>query len=472
LVRNGLALLPGLLAAAVCLLCFSPLPAGAAAASSPQPDPITIASRAGSIGDPTVAIDESGAATVAWVAGQRLKVASRAKPTGRWHVSRRFFSAGVRPQLAMDSAGDTLLAWERWEGSALVLKSAFRPAGGSWRPPTSLSGDLGEGQQRWHLDMNRRGDAVIIWSQHRYQGFPPLDAYYVMAATMSAGSGTWGPPSELSGAAFATLPALALDGSGQAIVAWRAFDQSMQALSVEASFGSVGPGGTAWSAPSAVSGAGEWAAEEQPGVAIGAGGGALVAWSEMGGSCGQGLPSSLVTASVVPGGSWSAPTEISRPGECPVRAQLAIDRAGRVTALWEAADSVATNLLAASGRLSGNEWSRPVHLETVGALPATFKNCTDVCPRPPAGLARLMVTGADGALAVWRQEGVGVAGSMETGAEWSAPTTLSSSTGSLETSLRSLEVAYRPQGEALLAWVEGRELKVDSLHFPPSSENP
>ena len=468
-VRGGSGWRRRLSAVVIALLLLAPASAGAAVPSPASPGPVTVATYEGSIGEPAVAIDRSGEATVVWVAGARLRVATRRSPAGRWHVSPRSFPGGVRPQLAMDSAGDGILAWEEWEGSALVIETAFRPAGHGWGPATPLSGAIGEGQGRWHLAMNARGDAAIVWSQYRHQEFPPLDAYYVLAATMAAGSGTWSPPRELTTPAGGTSPDLALNGGGEAIVAWRGYDRSTRTVVVQATFGSASEAGAPWSAPLAISGSGEYITEEGPRVAIGEDGGALATWGDLGRPCPNGLPSAIAAASVTPKGSWSAPITISRRGECPTGVRLAIDAARRTTALWESLGSHATDLRAASGRLTGNEWAPPEHLATVGMLPGKFTGCIGFCPRPPAGLARLVVTRGGGTFAAWRQEGVGIVGSLQTRDGWTTPTTLLAATGSAELDLRDLAEASRPQGELLLAWVQRRDVQVDAVRVPSTT---
>jgi hypothetical protein len=449
---------------AFALLLLAPAAAGAGV---PSPaGPVTVATYEGSIGEPAVAIAGSGEATLAWVAGGHLRVATRRSPTGRWHISGRSFPGAVRPQLAIDSAGDAILAWQHWEGSALAIETAFRPAGHAWGPATQISGDIREGQGRWHLAMNGRGDAVIVWSQYRHQEFPPLDAYYVLAATMSGAGGTWSAPSELTTPAGGTVPDLALNAHGEAIVAWRAYDQATRTLSVEATFGSLGPAGTAWSAPAPVSEAGEDVAEAGPRVAIGDDGAALVTWGDIGRLCSRGLPTTLLAATVPPGGSWSAPTAISRWGDCPTEVQPAIDATGRATVLWESAGLRATQIRAASGRPTEDEWTPPVHLATASTRPAPIRKCIDLCLGAPAGLARLVPSRGGSTLATWRQEGVGIVGSLLTEGRWTKPTTLLAAAGSAELDLRGFVVASRSQGEVLLAWVLGRDIQVDALRIP------
>jgi hypothetical protein len=455
-----------LLGVGISMLWLSLLPTGGAVASPPPPAPVTVATYEGSIGEPAVAIDEAGEATVAWVADGHLRVATRPTATARWHVSGRSFPAATRPQLTMDSGGDAVLVWEQWEGSALILMTAFRPAGGGWGAATPLSGDIREGQGRWHLAMNAEGDAAIVWNQYRHQEFPPLDAYYVLATTMSGGSGTWSPPTEISAPSGGLSPDLAVNGRGEAIVAWRAYDEATRTVTVQATFGPTNPAGAPWSVPVTLSRAGEYITEEGPRVAIGDDGGALVTWGNAGRLCPGALPSTLVAASVSPGGSWSVPATISRWGECPVEVQPAIGAGGRATALWESFGLRATDLRAASGRLTGNEWTRPRHLATASRLPGQSTKCRDLCPRPPAGLARLVVTGDGGFFAAWRQEGVGIVGSLQGKDHWPRPTTLLSAPGSVELALRALAVAYRPQGEVLLVWVRGRDIQVDAVRIP------
>jgi hypothetical protein len=454
----------------VTVLCLLAGSANTALAARPGLGPTTISTSEGEIGEPAIAVDPSGAAAIAWVAGGDLRFATRTGPTARWHVSARSFPTARRPQLAMDARGDLILAWEQWEGSALVLKTAFRSAGHGWRLATSLSGDVGEGQGRWRLVMNAAGDAAITWSQYRVEDFfgHPLDAYFVLVATMSGASGTWGPTTELSSATgYGTSPDLALDRQGEAIVAWRQYEPSIGTLDVEAALGSATPTGAPWSHPVAVSGEGEYIAEEGPRVAIGDGGGALVAWGRADAGCRGGLPSTLVGSRLVTGGAWSAPGPISGPGECPVEVQLGIDPEGRATALWDSLSPQVSDLEVASGRLSDGGWSGPTRLATVGRLPASFANCVDDCPAPPLGLARLGVGDGDDGLVVWRQEGEGVIGASLARGQRQKPQSLRPAAGSTGASIRAVSIAFRPPGEALVARVVGRAIQVDSLRIPP-----
>jgi Ca2+-binding RTX toxin-like protein len=69
-----------------------------------------------------------------------------------------------RPRLAMDAAGNVFVGWLRFDGSWTPGQVAYRPAGGAWEPPRSVS----ERSGRTHvlqLAMNRRGDALVVWVQ-------------------------------------------------------------------------------------------------------------------------------------------------------------------------------------------------------------------------------------------------------------------------------------------------------------------
>jgi len=72
-------------------------------------------------------------------------------------------------------------------------------------------------------------------------------------------------------------------------------------------------------------------------------------------------------------------------------------------------------------------------------------------------------TPGGGTFATWRQEGVGIVGSLATKSGSTTPTTLLAATGSAELALRAFAVASRPQSEVLLAWVLGRDIQVDAV---------
>jgi RTX calcium-binding nonapeptide repeat (4 copies) len=118
-----------------------------------------------------------------------------------------------------------------------------------------------------------------------------------------------------------SAPRLASDGSGTVVAVWREVngDQSFIRAAVRL------PGGS-WTTAQRISGA--FAAAESPEVAMDRLGNAVAVWHR---SSGQ---DSVVQAAIRPaGGAWSAPQNLSAPGEAAFNPDVALE-AGRMTAAW------------------------------------------------------------------------------------------------------------------------------------------
>ncbi|HET7510777.1 MAG TPA: hypothetical protein VFJ65_11085 [Solirubrobacterales bacterium] len=351
-----------------------------------------------STGDPAVAMNGAGEAVAAWADRHSVRVAMKGATGNSWGKSRRL-SEGLRPQVAIDGKGDAVAVWEHWEGEKLLLESSFRSAGGQWRAPAILSDNILEGQGKWELVMNPRGDAALTWMQsHREPFFESfINSYSDFARVMPAGSGAWGPAVQLSLTGYVTDSDIALDARGDVLAAWReAFRPGPATPTVQAAFGSASIPDGGWQAPMALSaGAAEIGEELQ--AAIGVRGGAAVVWTTTPSGCGP------MVGTAFAGGSWSTPGEISPPGECALQPKLAVGGRRRALAIWDGIERVST-LQASSGSTSTGHWEQPTQLAVIGPDP-TLPSCQDLCPGPPLAFARLAMGPDDTAAVTWSKAG-------------------------------------------------------------------
>jgi hypothetical protein len=339
-----------------------------------------------------VAMNSAGETAVAWESHSALQIGIKDGAEGLWHKSRRFPAGGRGAQVAIDRKGDVIAVWEHWEGESLSLLSSFRPAGGNWRAPLPLSGNLGEGQAEWDLVMNPRGDAALTWIQaHREPFFESfIEAYSAFARVMPAGSGDWGQAVKLSATGYVTDSDIALDGRGDVLAAWRESARPGPAT-VQAAFGSASDSGGNWQAPVTLS-AGGTDISEQVQAAMGARGDAAVAWTTPS-RCGP------VVGTILPaGGGWSAPQEISPSGECAVQPKLTVDSHGHVLAVWDGIKRV-SSLQVSSTSTAAGRWQQPTRLAIIGPVPNT--PCRDLCPGPPLAYAQLTIGPDDTAAITW-----------------------------------------------------------------------
>lgn len=177
--------------------------------------PVTLTGAAGGAnGDLDLAVDPGGKAIAVWTAYSSIVTAVR--PAGGAWMPRQTLSAAPAeaPVVALDAAGNAIVAWERYADDASVdlVEAALRPQGGDWSSPHPLSVP-GDRASQPAVAMSPGGDALVVWSDwdlknstvaysaHDVTG-PAISAVAVpvtavpegtVAVSMSAPSDPWSP---------------------------------------------------------------------------------------------------------------------------------------------------------------------------------------------------------------------------------------------------------------------------------------
>ena len=192
-----------------------------------------------------LAAAHDGAAIVSWT-GYRgdaaAVVAAERRPDGRWsrpHVvarGRRGLNAGLAsigpegvrgvrtPRAAFDGAGNATLVWEDGtrefpDNAAPPVKqqiwTAVRPRGGAFAKPRLVSDPKRDARDP-SLAVNGRGDAVVAWNSTRGRNLP---GSRIGVATRRAGE-SFGRPRMLTPPGNAALPRAGLGESGDVGMVW------------------------------------------------------------------------------------------------------------------------------------------------------------------------------------------------------------------------------------------------------------
>ena len=236
----------------------------------------------------------------------------------------------TRPQVAIDSQGDSVAVWQRHDGGKWIIEAATRPAGGDWQPPVEISTGS-HGAENPAVAIDPQGEAVAVW--WRYNGAQDI----IEAATLPAG-GAWQPPVEISPEGQSALePEVTFDLQGNAVAVWA----SMEGGHWIAEAASRTPGGI-WQAPVDISPSGQSASEIQ--VALNARGDTVVVWDCY--FCG---PDFMVEAASRPaGGTWQTPVKLSAAGGDASRPQVALDSQGNAVAVWKRENAANNEIIEAS----------------------------------------------------------------------------------------------------------------------------
>ena len=143
---------------------------------------------------------------------------ARATPT--WMSALNLSDAGqdgYAPQVAVNSNGDSLVVWNRSDGSNIRIQSKFRAADGTFGPTETIS-VAGDDSLDPQVAFDSTGNAIAVWSE--FTGGKSR----IHAAFRPAGGSFGGDQTISPGGQSASKPQISFDASGDAVAAWYRFD--------------------------------------------------------------------------------------------------------------------------------------------------------------------------------------------------------------------------------------------------------
>lgn len=300
---------------------------------------------------PDVAVDGAGNAVVAWIreagAVYHVQGLTYSATTQTWSAPVDLATVGLGgagPDIAVTPGGDAVVVWTAVTSAAPLAVSVhaarFVAATGTWTAATQVS-TPGQNAYLARVAVAPDGDAVAAWSKEE-----SATTESVQAARFVATSGTWQAPHTLSPAAsFAELATVAIDTTGNAVVAW----QRTSAIEVAR----YDAGTNAWSPAATVS---TGPAANGPGLAGDAEGNVTAVWR-----LGSGVVETTRYDAVL--AAWSATQPIA--GASGIgRPAVAADPAGNLVAFWPS--------LASGGSGQGARYVRATGLWTAVTTLGTF----------------------------------------------------------------------------------------------------
>lgn len=300
---------------------------------------------------PRIAADSQGNAVVVFTShdGEVHRVQAAYRPAGGpWSTPVTLSVAGQEsrqpdPQVAVDGRGRAVAVWKARVGDATSLQVADRRADGPWSDPVTISAADRHAYEP-QIAVAPNGGTTVSWGSSRRTGDDPIDEI-VWAAHRPAG-GSWGPPVKL--AEDALRPHVGVDAEGNTVAVWR------QGGDIPAVRTATLPVGGSWSSPVTLSDPGQSAGP--PRVAVNASGAAVVAWLGH-----DGTDWRVQAASRSAGGTWSAPTTVSGPGRSAEWPEVAIDRQGNAVVVWRRRGVVNVDVDAVqiADLPAGGSWTAP-----------------------------------------------------------------------------------------------------------------
>jgi hypothetical protein len=288
--------------------------------------PQTLSQPGQDAGQQQVAFDQGGDAVAVWqsTGGPQPVIMAAARPAGgAFGIAQTLSdpsSYSMSPEVSSDAQGNSIAVWLHFDGANARIQAAYRPAGGSFGSPQTLSAAGYEAREP-HVAMNAAGEAVLVWSLG--SGLNEE----IQAATAAPG-GVFGEAHDLTTfTTVASVPRVALDSHGDAIAVWDGWDGSNIRID-----DALRPAGGTFGTPSFLSPSGYNA--DTPQIAFDSSGNALAVWRF------DGSPASTIQGDYRPSdGEFDAPQTVSAPSSQPAQApQVAFDAQGDGVVAWQQSD--------------------------------------------------------------------------------------------------------------------------------------
>jgi hypothetical protein len=182
--------------------------------------PLTLSAAGKDANSAQVAIDAQGDAVFVWrrFDGTNWRIQSRARSaTGALGPIQNLSAAGQnasQPQVGVDSDGDAVFVWRRYDGPCCRILSRARSAAGTLGPVQALSAGGGRLATLPQLGVDNGGHAVFVWA--RSDG-----TYWRVQTRRRSATGALGPIETLSPVGHGLTPQVAVDPAGRAVFAWQ-----------------------------------------------------------------------------------------------------------------------------------------------------------------------------------------------------------------------------------------------------------
>jgi hypothetical protein len=354
------------------------------------------------------AMDAHGDTAAEWANAEGLQLATRAGG-GPWQLAPPItYGAPVCPvAMVSDPGGDTYALWERFDGVSTHLEASYKPGGGTWEAPASVSvGAKNPEVIPAAAAFDAYGNLIVVWRS---------DATHGIYSSFRPAGGSWQTTQHVSSDAETGYGLdVAMSSYGEAFAVWQHVSGGKETVDATRS----AEGGT-WGMQEPVSAEATEISGNRPVVAmiervptVGAPAPfePVVAFEHMEGGV---VVTQVVSSNNGPG--WPLPTTISVPGQVAERPQLALAPNGVAVAVWEHPAGKETVIQAASRSPAGT-W----------LAPATLSESGEVAKQP-----HVAIGGGGGAFAVWDHNNgsneVIQSAVMPAGGTWQPPTTLSES---------------------------------------------
>jgi hypothetical protein len=323
--------------------------------------PVTLSPPGLKVYSPVVAMDPEGDATIAWISGTgdlHLAVEVALRPAGgvfstATELPNRNYVSD--PLVMMDAKGGSTVAWVSDNGGFDEIEAASSPAGGVFDTPTTVSNYSFGSSTNPAIAMDPEGDTTLVWSQDE-----PIKKLSLIQMATQPVNANFGPATGFP--LSASSPAVAMDSRGDTTVVWTGHVAEPPADTIETSTRTAL--GREFETPTILSrmpSPSEETTPIQPKVAMDAAGDTTVTWAS---------PEGVRVATQSAGGPFGKPIELVRnPLVTESSPTVAMNDRGDGTVVWaQTGVDDSSNFLLGSTETPGGTFGAPTFISRGGAL--------------------------------------------------------------------------------------------------------
>jgi hypothetical protein len=274
--------------------------------------------------DVQFAVNSNGDAFAVWAQSSAIRPttiwASRYIAGAGWEPAIRVQSDtsgdGFLPRVAIDPNGNAVAVWHQTDGTRYNIWASRYVDG--WGGAVQIEADNAGNAQYAQVGMDAAGDAIAVWQQHDGTRFN-------IVANRLPHDGDWGNATSLEDDdRAATLPQIAMNASGAALVMWMREQEGGEAQDVVSNYYAPGSG---WGTAALVETVDRSAI--LPAVELDASGVGYAVWMQN-----DGTRFNIDASRYTSAGGWDAAVPIETDAGDAFNPRIAINSSGTVQAIW------------------------------------------------------------------------------------------------------------------------------------------
>ncbi len=298
--------------------------------------PTRIENDVGIVADAQIAMDAAGNATVVWTRDGGKMMASKFSSTGAaWGTATLVATTSTpatQPDVAIDSAGNAIAVWQMAGPTNLIYASRRAASASAWSLPVLIDTSTTGNSSLPRIAMDSAGNAMVVWQKEVTLGVPNIWASRYNA-------GFWDAAINLTPNISAFNPKVAFDTKMNAVVVWNQANGSAQSIYAKRYTFAT----STWETSALLSN-NTGNAVVEPELAIDGSDNVMVVWQQTDLEFGKYLDNIYGNRFTAATASWGAAQRVETSNRGDAREpRIAVNTSGKAVAIWTQHDGLLIN---------------------------------------------------------------------------------------------------------------------------------